>query len=412
MPVTLIFGVINTGILARSLGLDNYGLINIIIAITGFISGLFSAISSEALTSFITKELKNDKVYVSELIKKFYTLQVFSGIFAFLVILVFSAPLSELLGIQKNSIKYLLLYGITPIFSSVLWVLISILRLFDRYSYYFYQTLSLGLIKTIFFILIYYLGGSLTHFIYALIILQLIQSLILSIITRKVLINEGFDVGKFYSFPTGFGQEIKNYLFYNFGKSIFRSIGLYADILILSALTTSTQTVGIYKGAKRIQEILLMSLKGIESVLFPEYSKIYSRNGIIGLRNITVLTLIFTLIVGFIIAFLGYIFSHEIIIIVLGHEYIESVNTLKLLIIHAAIIFISMSLISIPKVFGDAKPNFIMSVINVIVLISLSILFVPKYSINGLVVAIIIGSLISNLYIAFISSKLLNRKTI
>tara|TARA_B100001248_G_C27394710_1_gene464711 strand:+ start:2855 stop:4180 length:1326 start_codon:yes stop_codon:yes gene_type:complete len=410
LPFTIVFGLINTGILTRALGVENFGLLSVIIAITGFISGVFNTLSSEAITTFVTPEIKRNKKYASELIKKFFSLQVISGLLTSFTIFIFSGFLLELLGLEEENKKILFIHSLSPIFGLALWNIISILRIFDKYSYSFFQSISFSIVKACVFVFIYLKNGDIINFIYSLLFLEITQVLVLTFITKKVLFQQGIDLGKILSWPVGFDTEIKSFLFYNLGRSMFRSIGLHADVIILSVLSASTYTVGLYKGARKIQEVLMMSMKGFESVLYPEYTKIYHQKGVRKLKELVFVISALFIVSGILICCLAYLFSDWIIQLILGSSYEQSISIFRLLLVHSLIVFSMMALISIPRIFGESKTNFLASLVNVVMLIIISLFMVPLYSINGLLLAIITGSIVSNIYIIYKTLNLFIKK--
>lgn len=188
-------------------------------------------------------------------------------------------------------------------------------------------------------------------------------------------------------------------------KGILRKLNFRIDTLILAALKSNVE-VGIFHGSYKIVQNLTFITDAAAQAMFP----VFSRYGVSSKTSLDLAyqkSLKFVLLIAIPIAiFLSY-YSKPVIMLVLGHKYIESANVLQILGWALALMFITnlmeKMLIAGNKQYLTTITIFISLGVNIL----LDLLLIPKMSYIGASIATLFSEIVVlSLSFYFISESL------
>ena len=169
----------------------------------------------------------------------------------------------------------------------------------------------------------------------------------------------------------------------------------WSDTFILGIMDT-TENVGIYNVALRIANLTSLSLLAFTSMSAPKFAEFYANNDMKSLKRVTGHTtkLIFWTSVPFLVIILLF---PSYIMGIFGEEFEVGGLTLIFIAIGQFVNAISGSVGSFLKMTGRQTFFRNVMIVTMILSISLNILLIPKYGINGVAFATMLTTIIKNL---------------
>ena len=132
---TSIFAAAEPVLIARFLGVEQFGLFSLIIAYVAIVNGLIDLKSFHAVIRYVgqSREL-GEKDKVLSFIKVFYVLDFLVGVVALAVCLLLAGVANDLFIHSENAFKFTLIYSSSVLVSSINQNSEAILKIFDRFK--------------------------------------------------------------------------------------------------------------------------------------------------------------------------------------------------------------------------------------------------------------------------------------
>jgi O-antigen/teichoic acid export membrane protein len=355
--------LISIGLIARYLGKEGFGNYAVVLAFLSF----FTAISDLGLYSTTTREISRPKANETEILGKIFSLRIIISIFIFLisplVIWFFPYPLEVK--------KAIIIVAFSFIFSSTYQILNGL----------FQKNLAMDKVA------ISELLGKILQVAFVFFAIQLNLSFLW--IIASLLINMTFSFGLIYFFSrkySSFKLSIDIPYWKNFIKESY-PLGIAAfvtfiyfkiDTIMLSVLKSS-EDVGIYNAAYKIIENITFFPAMIMGLIFPLMSKnIFFNKKIFSNISDKTYKIFWVIVIPLVIGTI--FFAEEIIFIIGGADFSDSVLVLRILIFALAFIFFgnffNAILISANKQKKLMQILFFAAIFNVLG----NLIFIPKYS--------------------------------
>ena len=203
--------------------------------------------------------------------------------------------------------------------------------------------------------------------------------------------------------------EIKNHLkaiMLLFANSLATTIYVNSDLTMIG-IWLNDYYVGIYSLAVKIYGVVKNLLAASFSVVIPRLSNYYCENNIKGFKNL-VSNVISELMIFLLPASIGLLFlSKEIVLLVVGNEYLESVISLQILSISLiGAIFGGIFVYCINLPIGKEEISFQATVMSAILNISLNIIMIPLLKISGAAITTLISEFFVLVYCIAKTKKL------
>lgn len=201
-------------------------------------------------------------------------------------------------------------------------------------------------------------------------------------------------------------------------SSILKASAPYALIGIFAMLMTnidmymigyflSIEQTGIYAAALRPISILYLLPGFISAAVFPTMNQLISSKEAIKTKLLLEKSVTATLAIALPIVVGGIIVSYPIMRVLFGVEYVESVNTFKLLLLTLIPIFPGFILSNILFSFEKRWAPLIATGAGAVINIILDILLIPKYGITGSAFATVLAQIVMNGYLYFEVKKII-----
>jgi O-antigen/teichoic acid export membrane protein len=359
--LTLLLGFISLSITGRYLGAELFGVLSLALAFFG----MFSIISDLGLSTLTTREVARDKSLIT-------------GIRIFLAILTFGLIVGSamLLGYAPQTIYVISIVAISLVFTTLTAMYNSVFQAFEKMKY---QSLGVVLNSVLFlcgvaiciklsldvvsFAAIYFFVGAIV----------LVYSW--AIFRRKC------SRSKLERDPVFWRSTLNTALPFALA-SIFSMMFFWIDSVLLSVFK-GVEVVGWYSAAYRLMVVLLIIPTVINSAVFPAMSRFFvdEKKRLLVMRDTYFRYMV---VIGVPIGVAITFFGHDIILLVFGTGYVNSVVALQILVWASVFIFLGSPftnfLVSADKQVSLTKVALICLVENVV----LNLILIPPF---GLIAA-------------------------
>ena len=392
-----ICGFIWTILIARYLGVNDYGILGFAISLTGILSITVDFGISTHIVRHIATDYDSAPKYLGNILplKSLFSI---GTMFLTLIILI-------LLKSNELTIIITLLFMIEGIIKSFIGLLNGSFQAFEEGKYQGIGNTLLNLILLAFILLTIYTDLG----IYGITISYILANLI-GLIYLYYTFNKNITKPKF-EFDKSFCKKILIYSLPFAATSILYTIYYSIDVVMLNQIIGDYAT-GIYNATYKLISILTLFYSVYSAVIYPVMSKFYKNN-----KEILMITFeksvkyLMLIIIPLTIAITLY--SSDIIYLIYGHEYAAASSALSILIWTVSLLFIngacnnllnaSYKEVTITKIYTIA------AVFNVI----LNMFLIPHYSYNGAATATVLSDLlimIIQLYVIYKIGYKINRK--
>ncbi len=375
----IIFKIISLFItiyLARYLGTVGFGKYNFVFAYLAF----FSVITDLGLPTILIREISQNKSMTPKLIGNAYVIKLILTAFAFVLslIIVSFMPLADMA-------IYVYIAAFTIIFLSFTDLYTVIFQANLRMEYniaakLIFKCLSGGLI-----LWIISAKGTLMHVIIALVLSEMVKTLISYYYSRKFvrpLFEIDFKLWKYL---------IKEALPIAF-SSVIMIIYFRIDVVMLSIMQGDA-AIGLYSAAYKLSEPLLLIPGALITSLFPIMSSSV-RSSRDTLVRTYILSFRYLLIFALPIAIGTMFMANKIIFSVYGVEFKDAANALKILIWTLPFSSVNLVLLHLLVSIGKQKLNTVSHTLCAIANIVLNLILIPILSYNGAAIATVVTNAI------------------
>lgn len=376
----ILFPMITFPYASRVLGVDNYGKVNFGLSIVSYIA----LIAALGITNYSIREgarLRSDEEKIQKFIKEIFTLNVYSTIFAYIILFL-------LLLFWKHLTSYgtLIIVQSTAVFFTTLgvdWVN-------SIYEDYLYITLRYISCQVIAVILMFLLVKNPQDFI--------LYSFVSTSSTILANIWNVFHIKKYnvrlMLVPF---KDIKKHMgpvIILFGSAVASLIYISSDVTILGILS-SDKRVGYYSVSVKIYTLIKQVVNAVLVVAIPRFSHELSKGNREGVnKQLGQLQDFLIVMIGPIATGL-FLLSRDIIVLFAGEEYTAAYSSLRILslaILFATLANFYINVIMIP--FKKEKVILFATIVSAVANIILNFVFIPALNEDGAASATVIAELI------------------
>jgi O-antigen/teichoic acid export membrane protein len=179
----------------------------------------------------------------------------------------------------------------------------------------------------------------------------------------------------------------------------------YVDSILLS-IFKGTEAVGWYSAAYRLMYIVLLLPNAINTAIFPVMSRLYADSSRDSLTLVYERYFKYMLIIGIPLGFGSSLLAKDIILILYGTGYVQSIICLQIMVWAVVFTFVGASSIqllqSTNKQIIITKISLVCLFINIII----NLILIPQYSYVGASIATLITEIILVSYIVYITYKM------
>lgn len=388
--IASICGFIWTILMARYLGVSDYGIVGFAISFTGILSLVVDC----GISTHIVRHIATDRDMAPKYLGNAIPLKSLFACFTFCITVV----ILMLMGADEVTIIVTLLFTLEMAFKSFIALLNGSFQAFEEGKYQ-----GIGNTMASVLLLVFILIAVFTDLgIYGISLAYVVSNLFV-LIYEYLVLKKHVALPKF-EFDKTFCKKIIFLSLPFAATGVLYSIYYSIDIVMLNHLVGNYAT-GIYNATYKLISVLTLFQGVYGSVIFPVMSKYFKNDKNILVvsfeKSIKYLTLItFPLAVG------TMFYSLDIIQLFYGAEYDPSASVLSILMWTVCLLFINSACITLlnasHKEFAVTKIYLIAAIFNV----SLNFLIIPYYSYNGAAVTTILSDLLILILSLYVILKL------
>ncbi|MEE8135732.1 MAG: oligosaccharide flippase family protein [Thermodesulfobacteriota bacterium] len=381
-----IFSAIQTVVIARILGVSDYGLLSLILAYVAVLNMFFDLKVWETATKYIGtywETGEHDKA--RSMIKLSYILDIGSGVVAFIIAILSAKLISTYIIHSPQAYVFIWIYSISLFVDTANSTSDAILRVFDRFKNIAFINSFQKFFRLIVVVALLYSGLGIKGVLYGFILASFVGFSVRMWLVMKTLKHN--DLQGWLSADISLIRDQWKGIAWFLGNTSFIATlktgnERYLGILILGYFA-GKDAVAFYKIASSIASVVNRIVDPIYEAIYPELVKLASSNAIEDFKNMiksTTKSLVLIIIpIGVIII----IFAEPIISLVFGKDYVPATSALRIL--AAAVLIIRCTFWINPALLSMGRPGLrtIMGVISTFIYLVLMFLLVPGYSYIG-----------------------------
>lgn len=381
-----IFSAIQTVVIARILGVSDYGLLSLVLAYVAVLNMFFDLKVWETATKYIGtywETGEHDKA--RSMIKLSYILDIGSGVVAFIIAILSAKLISTYIIHSPQAYVFIWIYSISLFVDTANSTSDAILRVFDRFKNIAFINSFQKFFRLIVVVALLYSGLGIKGVLYGFILASFVGFSVRMWLVMKTLKHN--DLQGWLSADISLIRDQWKGIAWFLGNTSFIATlktgnERYLGILILGYFA-GKDAVAFYKIASSVASVVNRIVDPIYEAIYPELVKLASSNAIEDFKNMiksTTKSLVLIIIpIGVIII----IFAEPIISLVFGKDYVPATSALRIL--AAAVLIIRCTFWINPALLSMGRPGLrtIMGVISTFIYLVLMFLLVPGYSYMG-----------------------------
>ena len=376
--ITSICAFVWTILIARYLGVNEYGIFGFAVSLTG----IFGITMDLGISTHIIRSIATDNDLASKYLGNAIPLKSLLSASSFILIL----TLLIVLGYNQFVIFITLLFTIETIFRQMYGLFFGSFQAFEKTKYQSISNTILSILSLIFILIAVFTNLGLVGISMAYLIANLFVLIYSYLALKKHIAIPKFEFDKAFSkklivFGIPFALSV-----------IFYTIYYSIDIIMLSQLVGDYAT-GIYNATYKLINFLTLFYSIYTAVVFPVMSKLFKNNKNI-LRVSFEKSVKYLLMVTLPISVFCVYYSTEIITLAYGNQYLMADSVLQILIWTVCFLFVNGACsillnashreVSVTKIYGIA------ALFNVV----LNLFLIPHYSFIGAAVATVLSEVL------------------
>ena len=362
-----ICGFIWTILIARYLGVSDYGIMNFAISFTGII-----AITMDlGISTHIVRHIATDYDSAPKYLGNAIPLKTIFSFFTFLLALI----LLILMKCDELTIQVTLLFTIQKIFASLIGLFNGSLQAVEEGKYQAIGNILLNILLLIFMIISIVGDFGLYGITLSYLIANLIVVIFQYLAMKKILSKPKFE------FDKKFCKKITLYSI-PFALTSFLGVVLYSVDMVMLTKMVGNYANGIYSAAYKLISVLTLFYGVYSAVVFPVMSRLYKNDKkslVISFEK----SIKYFMLLTIPISFATILYSTDIVVFFFGQSYSQTSSVLSILIITVPLSFINAICINLLNASHKERYVTLTYIIATTTNFILNLIIIPKYSYDG-----------------------------
>ena len=362
-----ICGFIWTILIARYLGVSDYGIMNFAISFTGII-----AITMDlGISTHIVRHIATDYDSAPKYLGNAIPLKTIFSFFTFLLALI----LLILMKCDELTIQVTLLFTIQKIFASLIGLFNGSLQAVEEGKYQAIGNILLNILLLIFMIISIVGDFGLYGITLSYLIANLIVVIFQYLAMKKILSKPKFE------FDKKFCKKITLYSI-PFALTSFLGVVLYSVDMIMLTKMVGNYANGIYSAAYKLISVLTLFYGVYSAVVFPVMSRLYKNDKkslVISFEK----SIKYFMLLTIPLSFATILYSTDIVVFFFGQSYSQTSSVLSILIITVPLSFINAICINLLNASHKERYVTLTYIIATTTNFILNLIIIPKYSYDG-----------------------------
>lgn len=392
-----IFSAIQTVILARILGVSDYGLLALIIAYVDILNQFFDFRVWETATKYIgTFWTNGERDKTLSMIKLSYIVDISSGALAFIIAIITSKIASTYLIHSPEAYYLICIYAFSLLIDTANSTSYAILRVFDKFKNIAFISSITSFLRLALVLIVLYLDTGIKGVLFSYIAATFIGFLMRLWAVSKALKENGL-LGWWKSDLSLIKDQWKGIAWFLGNTSLTATIKMagddYLGVLVLGHFS-GKEAAAYYKIAKSFLKIMSRITDPLYEAIYPELVRISTLNS---LKEFNKLLKYSTKnLMKFIIplAIITIIFSDQIISLIFGKDYLPASTALRIVTLAVVISKLIFWINPVLLAFGRPGLRTIIGITSTALYVVLLFILVPKFSYMGAAFAFLGFSLV------------------
>ena len=381
-----IFTALQTVITARILGVDDYGLLVLVIAYIDIINQFFDFRVWETAVKYIGSFWESgEEEKTRSMIKLSYLIDISSGILAFVIAIAVSKLISKYIIHSPTAYEYIWIYSFSLFVDTANSTSIAILRVFNKYRSIAFIRSSQALFRLVIVSILLVIGCGIKGVLFGYIVASFLGFFIRMLVINRTLTEH--QLGKWWNAKLDLiRNHMKGIVWFLGNTSLAATVRIGEDKFfgtLIIGYFAGKDAVAYYNVATSVAKLVNFIVDPLYEALYPDLVKIKTLNALREIQNVIkhITKKLMLIIIPIIVIII--IFSELIVKLIFGTDYLPASNALK--VIAAAILIARMTFWINPLLLAMEKPGLrtMLGVISTSVYLILLFILVPSYSYIG-----------------------------
>lgn len=384
-------------VLARFLGIEQFGLFSLIIAYVGIVNGIIDLKSHEAVIRYVGQRWElGDKEKTLSFIKLFYLLDFLVGVVAFLACVVLARTANDIFIQSEEAFGLILIYALSILVTSVNQTSETVLRVFDRFkTIAFIRTFRVGF-RVSLVCACMFLGFGIKWVFFSYVVAAFLFFLMLQATVFRTLGQKGlkrWTSAKIGNLRTAIGEIRSFVLTSTFAGFLSNVLSRECPVLLLGHFT-GHEAAGFYKVATVFSRVIMRLHDPIVQAVYPPLVAARTRSSLkvfvdivsYATRNV----LKFFLPLGA----LFFLLANEFVVIFFGTEYQPATSAMRIIIISETLSGFYFWVDGAEMALDRIRQRTVRYVVLSAAYVTALLLLIPQYSYDGAAAAKLVPSVI------------------
>lgn len=396
-----IFNAVMIILLARVLGVADYGLLVLVMAYIDILNQFVDLRVWETATKYIGtywEEGETDKARA--MIKLSYILDISSGIIAFIIALLTAKLISVYIIKSPEAYVYIWIYALSLFLSTASQTSNAILRVFGKFKTIAFTTSLQNFIKLALVASVLFFGLGIKAVFIVFVAASVIGFIIR--ITAVILVLNQNGLGNFLSSNIGLIRDQWRGIAWFLGNTSFMAtVSIGNDRLIGSMVLgyfAGKEAVGLYDVASSVAKLIKRIVDPLNEAIYPELVKISSSSTVAEIRSIVAYSTKNLLKIIIPVSIIAIIFADQIVGLVFGAQYLPASNAFRIIAAAAVLARVTFWINSVLLSLGRPGLRTVLGLVTTFVYVVMLFALVPFYSYIGAALALLGFSVFKSLF--------------
>lgn len=332
--VTVGLQLLETIMVARFLGVEQYGVFVLIASYPEVILQFLDFRVREAMTKYLAEfMLRDEKAQAVALVKLLWLLDVGTGLLAFLIVVFTAALAIGWLNLDEVVKPLIITYSFGLFFASLDGASGSVLRVFDRFAWAFWLSSIGNLARFGLLLAAVFWGQSLVAIVWARAVSELIMTGLLGSASFIVLKRHlwPYRKSRLKVLETHW-RGLAGFMFHTNFAATFKAAVSKLDVLILGFFIPAS-TVGVYKIASKFAQLLLLISDPLVTAVLPNFIRQYNLREFKGLLKLAWRTSVLITPIALLGALILGVAAEPLITLTVGPSFLMAVTPLRIMLV-------------------------------------------------------------------------------
>ena len=397
-----VFTALETIILARMLGVENFGLLSLVIAYVRLLNRFFDFRVWETSVKYVGDYWESgEKENARSMIKLSYIVDILSGVLAFAIALLLAKFINSYFIKSDEGFIYIVIYSFSLLISTANSTSEALLRVFDKFKDIAFVNSLQTFIRLLLVLGALYLGFGIKGVLISYVLASFLGFVILQFLVNRILNSHGLS-GWIYASLNLINEKFREIAHFLINTNLMGTLKMANEsnlaIMVLGYFT-GKEAAGLYKVARSVVKVMYKFTGPVYQTIYPSFVRLYNqrlKDEFSDLIRYSLKTLMkFTLPISIFILF----FAGLLISTFFGKDYLSAANTMRLIIV--AVLVTQFTFWVGPALLAVGKPGMrtILEIINsIFYVIFLLFLVGMGYGIEGAGAALLLSSLIKSAF--------------